>query len=200
MPPKAIKYDQIDWRLPLANQDKRITINNPLWDFHQALESRINARGLNNDSQGLWTLAIVKSIVEVKLNRDFMLGAIDAFKSDLNSGVYKVRAGSNATQPLYDRVQPNGEFIKYKTASHQNPGEEKGDMLRTSHVRIGVKPQKEFERLANDLLTTFKDEKGLDGFIYMYESFMDDFKKLDKKDQDECLDELQSYWTAHTGP
>ena len=182
-------YRSIDWRLQTGHLYKDLTQKNRLWDFHQALAKRIEARHLDQAEQGLWTLAIVKSILEVKLNKNFMVGAIAAFKNDLSKGVYKGKTDKDGIKVTYVRdPKKESEFFEYKKASRQEAYDaEKGDMLRTSLVKISNNPHK-LTRLSNDLLATFVNAEGLNGFINMYESFMTEFTKLKEKDQNECLD------------
>ncbi len=168
---------------------------NPLWPFHQALVKRILARGMQNSketsNQALWALAVIKSLIEVILNKEFIIDAIAAFNADLQSGAYFANGSLPGGETKYSRkkgIPSDFKHYREETRNAQPGDENKGHTLRTSAVKVSLH-NNTMEWLSNDLLIQFRDRVGLDGYMKPYIEAWESMKNFSSlAEQDDCLD------------
>lgn len=162
----------------------------PLWPFHQALSERIKETKQDHTKQSLWTLAIIKSLLEISINKLFIIEAIDAFTIDLASGAYYANGFLVNGDTRYSRnASIDSVFNLYRqaTGNAQGGDEYKGHILRTTGIRVSALPIR-YEYLSNDLLVTFKDKAGLEGYLGVYQTAWQEMLLLSKPDRDDCID------------
>lgn len=126
-------YKHINWN---AAPSSEVTTH-PLWGFHEAILARAHQLSKANTPQTLWALASIKSLIEIDINREFVLEAGLAYEADVDNGVYVQRLDN----PLFfdKRHGVTSQFDAFRTATAPNAQSSdlgKGDVLRTSRVKV----------------------------------------------------------------
>ncbi|WP_133133958.1 U-box domain-containing protein [Legionella parisiensis] len=130
---KMPEHKSINWMAPSLPD---AVTHHPLWAFHQAI-SQSQSTDKNFDQKKLWALASIKSLIEIDINRQFVIEAGLAYERDVdngvyieeppNSGMYKKKAGATA------------QFDAFRSATGvnaQHGDSAKADTLRTSEMHV----------------------------------------------------------------
>ena len=137
--PKVPQYQFIDW---MASSSPAAVTNHPLWTFHQAL-AHTKSTAQDFDKKQYWALASIKSLIEIDLNREFVVEAGLAYERDLDNGIYVAQAEDMHVK----KPGAVAEFDAFRNATQGNAqggDSQKADTLRTSKMRVAPNGKTDF--------------------------------------------------------